>query len=154
MKLEIIEEPIRFQLHGLSGVVENERYGEVGLRLMNEMWQAVKAESVPTTGINYWVYLPAGRLFVGVELRNSQQGPLPEQFEPLEFKLHRYLKHLHVGPYQDLPTKWKDLQAELIARGEVISSPSLEIYGHHCAEPSKSETTILICLKAGSAGPQ
>jgi len=42
MNIEIIEKPIRFHLHGISGIVENERYGEVGLRLMNEMWQAVK----------------------------------------------------------------------------------------------------------------
>ena len=37
MKIEIIEEPIRFHLHGIGGVVENGRYGEVGFRLMNEM---------------------------------------------------------------------------------------------------------------------
>ena len=42
MKIEIIESPIRFHLHGVGGVVENERYGEVGFRLMKEMWQAVK----------------------------------------------------------------------------------------------------------------
>ena len=61
MKIEIIEEPIRFHLHGIGGVVENERYGEVGLRLMNEMWQAVKGAKIPTTGINHWVYLPDGQ---------------------------------------------------------------------------------------------
>jgi hypothetical protein len=42
MSIEIIEEPIRFRLYGIGGVVENERYGEVGLRLMNEMWQVVR----------------------------------------------------------------------------------------------------------------
>lgn len=40
----------------------------------------------------------------------------------------------------------------MIAGGEVISSPSLEIYGHHYAEPSQLETTILICPKTGAAG--
>ena len=151
MKFEIIEEPIRFHLHGIGGVVENERYAEVGLRLMNEMWQVVKGAKIPTTGINHWVYLPAGRMFVGVELRNQQQAPLPDPLERLEFELQRYMKHLHVGPYQELPRKWKDLQAELVARGEVIGSPSLEVYGHHCTEASKLETTILICLKAKPA---
>ena len=148
MNIEIIEAPIRFHLHGLSGVVENERYGEAGLRLMNEMWQIVKGAKIPTTGINHWVYLPGGRIFVGVELRNPQQASLLNQLEPLEFELHRYMRHLHVGPYQELPRKWKDLQAELVARGEIIGSPSLEVYGHHCEESSKLETTILICLKA------
>jgi hypothetical protein len=42
MNIEIIKAPIRFHLHGNSGAVENERYAEVGLRLMNEMWQIVK----------------------------------------------------------------------------------------------------------------
>jgi SAM-dependent methyltransferase len=148
MNIEIIDEPIRFHLHGISGAVENERYAEVGMSLMNEMWQVVKGARIPTTGVNHWCYLPAGRMFVGVELRNPQQAPLPDQLEPLEFELQRYMKHLHVGPYQALPQKWKDLKAELVARGEVIGSPSLEVYGHHCEEPAKAETTILIGLKA------
>jgi len=147
MKIEIIDEPIRFHLHGIAGVVENERFGEVGLRLMNEMWQVVKSARIPTTGINHWVYLPHGRMFVGVELRNAQQIPTPNQIEPLEFELQRHMKHVHVGPYQALPQKWKDLKAELADCGEIISSPSLEIYGHHCNEPSKLETTILIGLQ-------
>jgi hypothetical protein len=151
MNFEIVEEPIRFHLHGISGVVDNQRYGEVGLRLMNEMWQVVKGAKIPTTGINHWVYLPGGRMFVGVTLRDPQQGSLPDPLEPLEFELQRYMKHSHIGPYQELPRKWKDLQTELVARGEIIGSPSLEIYGHHCEEPSHLETTILICLKAKTA---
>jgi hypothetical protein len=147
MKIEIIDEPIRFHLHGIGGLVENERYGEVGMRLMDVMWQVVKSARLPTTGINHWVYLPDGRMFVGVELRNAQQIPTPDQLEPLEFELQRYMKHVHVGPYQALPQKWKELNAELAVRGEVVGSPSLEIYGHHCGEPSKSETTILIGLR-------
>ena len=114
---------------------------------MNEMWQVVKGAGILTTGINHWVYLPDGRLFVGVELRSPQRLPTPDQLEPLEFELPRYMKHLHIGPYQALPQKWKELKADLAARGEVIGSPSLEIYGHHCDEPSKSETTILIGLQ-------
>ena len=151
MEIEIIESPIRFHLHGVGGVVENERYGEVGLRLMNELWPAVKGAKIPTTGINHWVYLPDGRMFVGVELRNPQQVPIPDQLEPLEFELLRYLKHVHVGPYQALPQKWKDLKTLLAARGEVLGSPSLEVYGHHCDDPAKQETTILIGLRAKSA---
>ncbi len=152
MTIEIIDEPnepIRFRLHGIGGVVENEHYGEVGLRLMNEMWQVVKSARIPTTGINHWVYLPDGRMFVGVELRClNAQAQTPDQLEPLEFELQRYMKHVHVGPYQELPQKWKDLKAELASRGEIIGLPSLEVYGHHCDEPSKLETTILIGLQS------
>ena len=148
MIIEIIEEPIRFCLHGIGGVVENERYGEVGLSLMNEMWQLVKSASISTTGINHWVYLPDGRMFVGVELRNPQQTPIPDPLEPLEVELQRYMKHVHVGAYHELPQKWKALMAELVERGESIGLPSLEIYGHHCGNQSKLETMILIGLKS------
>lgn len=148
MNFEIIEAPIRFALHGISDVVEHERYAEVGMSLMNRMWQVVKGAKIPNTGINHWVYLPAGRMFVGVELQNSPQAPTADLLEPLEFELPRYLKYVHVGPYQALPQTWNKLKAELAARGEVIDAPSLEIYGHHCDDPSKSETTILIGLQA------
>ena len=150
MKIELTDEPIRFHLHGIGGVVEKEQFSEVGLRLMNEMWQIVKSARLPTTGINHWVYLPDGRMFVGVELRSPQKAPIPDQLGPLEFELQRYMKHVHVGPYQALPQQWKDLNADLAARGEIIGSPSLEIYGHHCDDTSKLETTILIRLQTKS----
>jgi hypothetical protein len=148
MKIEIIENPIRFHLHGIGCVVENERYGEVGMRLMNEMWSAVKGAGIATTGINHWVYLPGGKMFVAVELRVPIPSTVPAPLESLEFELPRYLKHLHVGPYQNLPQKWKDLKAELARLGEVIGSPALEVYSHHCDDASKLETTILIGLAA------
>lgn len=151
MLIEIVEEPIQFHLHGIGGVVENERYGEVGLRLMNEMWQVVKGAKLPNTGINHWVYLPDDRMFVGVELQGSGAVPTSSQLEPLEIELPRYLKHIHIGPYQALPQKWKTLQAELSARGEMTSSPALEVYGHHCDDAQKLETTILIGLRPKSA---
>jgi hypothetical protein len=115
------------------------------------MWKAVKGAEVPTTGINHWVYLPSGRMFVGVELRNPQRLPTPDPLEPLEFELGRHMKHVHIGPYQALPQKWAALKAELAVRGELIGTPSLEVYGHHCDEPSELETTILIGLRAKSA---
>ena len=147
MNFEIVEEPIRFNLHGISGVVENKRYGEVGLRLMNEIWQVLKGAKILNTGINHWVYLPSNKMFVGVQLKGSQQAQIPNQLETLEFALQRYLKHVHVGPYEALPQKWKDLKAEVVARSEVIDSLSLEIYGHHCDDSAKLDTTILIGLK-------
>ena len=114
---------------------------------MNEMWQVVKNAKLPTTGINHWVYLPDNRMFVGVVIRNAPQSTVPDSLESLDCELQRYLKHVHVGPYQELPQKWKELKTELAARGEVVGSPALEVYGHHCDEPSKLETTILIGLQ-------
>lgn len=88
MNFEIVEEALRFHLYGVFGLVQDQNYSEVGLRLMNH------------------------------------------------------------------PQKWKDLQAELIAGGETIDSPSLEIYGHHCEDSAKLETTILIGLQSMRAGPK
>lgn len=147
MNFEIIEAPTRFQLHDIKGIVENEQYGPVGLRLMDEMWRVVKAARIPTTGINYWVYLPGDILFVGVELRSPDSASIPDSLQPLGFELPRYMKHVHIGPYQELPQKWKELMTELMAVGEATSLPSLEIYGHHCENSTALETTILIGLK-------
>lgn len=151
MKLDIFDEPIRFQLHGIADRVENERYAEVGMRLMNEMWPLVSGAGLANTGINHWVYLDEGRMFVGVELLEPGKTPIPARLQSLEFELQRYLRHLHVGPYQLLPQKWKDLKAELAARAETMTCPSLEVYGHHGEEPSKLETTILIGLRKKAA---
>ena len=146
MDIEIVDTPIRFHLHGLPGAVTDRRYAEVGLKLMDQMWKLVKESRTANTAINHWVYPPGERMFVGVEL--SPGARAPAGLDVLQFELPRYAKHLHIGPYQALPQKWAALQAELIARGEKIGSPSLEIYGHQCeganAEP---ETTILFCLE-------
>ncbi len=148
MEMEIVESPILFHLHGITSVVENNRFGETGMKLMNEMWKVVKESNTANKGINHWVYLPGCRMFVGVEL--LQNSSAPKELEPLAFELQRYLKHVHIGPYQALPDKWKSVKAELANCGETIGigSPSLEIYGHHCDDPSKAETTILIGLKS------
>jgi hypothetical protein len=50
-----------------------------------------------------------------------------------------------------LPQKWKALKARHAARGEVIGSPSLEVYGHHCGDPARLATTILVGLRAKPA---
>jgi hypothetical protein len=145
MNIEIIDTPIQFRLHGKSSAVQNNCFGEVGMKLMDAMWKLVKGTGTATTGINHWVYLPGCQMFVGVELLPNAQGTAG--LEPLEFELKRYLKHVHIGPYQALPEKWKVLKDELAAHGEAIGSHSLEIYGHHCDDPSKLETTILIELQ-------
>jgi hypothetical protein len=146
MEIEIFDQPIRFHLHGLSSSVDNHCYGEVGCRLMDQMWKVVKETKLPTTGINHWVYLAGDQMFVGVEVRDSEQGTIPEPLQPCECELPRYAKHVHIGPYHELPQKWQSLKAALAARGESITMPSLEVYGHACEDESKAETTILIGL--------
>jgi hypothetical protein len=148
MDLEIIDRPIRFRLHGLSSSVENHRYGEVGCRLMDQMWPLVKQAQLKTTGINHWVYFADDQMFVGVDVSDGQQATIPEPLQPCECELPRYARHVHVGPYHELLQKWQALKAELTARGETMTVPSLEVYGHACEdEGSQPETTILIQLK-------
>ena len=123
MNIEIIDQPIRFHLHGLSSSVDNNCYGEVGCRLMDEMWKVVKEVKLETTGINHWVYFAGNRMFVGIEPRDGEQATVPEHFEPCECELTRYAKHVHVGPYHDLPQKWQALKAELSTRGRPSQRP-------------------------------
>lgn len=149
MDIEIIEEPVRFHLHGTSDVVPGNAYGETGMRLMDAMWKVVRGARTSSTGINHWVYLPDDRMFVGIELLPDAEAPAG--LEELAFELPRCLKHLHFGPFDALPAKWTALKERLIKQGEVMSLPSLEVYGHHCADAAKQETTILIGLQPRQA---
>jgi hypothetical protein len=54
-EIEFVEARIQFQLHGKADAVSNNRFGEVGMRLMNEMWRIVKESNTATTDINHWV---------------------------------------------------------------------------------------------------
>lgn len=144
MEFTIVEKPKHFLLFGKSSAVENHAYGQVGIKLMDELWKIVKQASAANTGINHWVYLPNGRMFTGVELLSPTT--VPEGLERLEFEIPRYLTHLHVGPYQNLPEKWQMLKEKLAAQNETMGPHSLEVYGHHCDDPNKLETTIVIGL--------
>src|SRR5205085_1343318 len=101
MDIEITDSPVRFRLHGKWSVVGDQRYAEVGLRLMDGMWKAVKAAGIATTGIDHWVYMADDRMFVGVEVKDAQTATIPGELEPFDFELRRHMKHVHVGPYQE-----------------------------------------------------
>lgn len=147
MDIELIEQPMHFQLWGLSAEVEDRRYGEVGCQLMDQLWEIVRHSQLKTTGVNHWVYFAEERMFVGSEPRvENPNEPCPAQLSQLEFDLPRFARHLHVGPYHDLPQKWQALRAELASRGETITMPSLEVYGHCTGDEATAETTILLGL--------
>ena len=145
MEIEIHQQPITFQLQGLTSTVNDNCYGKVGFELMNTLWKIVKEEKLATTGINHWVYPQTASMFVGVELLAS--SPSSDKLTLLQFELSRYGKHVHLGPYQNLPQKWQALKTELASRGERLAAYSLEVYGHPCDDESKLETTIYIGLE-------
>jgi effector-binding domain-containing protein len=110
----------------------------------------VKQAKLKTTGINHWVYFADDRMFVGIIVKDTEPATIPEQLEACEFELTRYAKHVHIGPYDALPQKWQALKVELSARGESVTMPSLEVYGHSCEgdDDSRAKTTILMGLKS------
>lgn len=147
MEIQLLDQPLRFRLRGLSAPVGNQSYGEVGCRLMEAMWKLVRQAKLKTTGHTHWVYFADDRMFVGVEIPEDERAAIPAELERCEFELPRCSKHVHLGPYHELPQKWWSLRAELSARGETVTMPSLEIYGHVCEDDeSTAETTILLGL--------
>ncbi len=145
MNYEILEERLSFHLHGKFSQGPVTECGPVGISLMNEMWSTLRSVQAPNAGLNHWVYLRSGQMFVGVEL--LPDATPPEGLDGLEFELVRYLRHTHVGPYHHLPAKWQALKEELTRLGHTLDTPSLEIYGHHVADPEQLQTTILIAIK-------
>lgn len=150
LKFEIVQQQRCFTLHGLTSPVADNCYGKVGFQLMRELWCTVKQDEIQTTGINHWVYLNDSSMFVGVERLSDCASN--SRLMKLEFTMDRYLQHVHVGPYHGLPAKWKALKLAIAGRADLIGSHSLEIYGHHCDDESKLETTILIGLKKNEHG--
>ncbi len=144
MQIDIIEAPIRISLVGCGGDLDGDVVAVVGKRFMDKMWREVQNRGLKTKGINHWVYLPGSRIFTGVELADgvSERGTLEES----DVCLDRYLKYVHTGAYSTLPQIWPQLFALLKQRGEIPTSPCLEIYGHWNDDPAKCETTILIAL--------
>ena len=146
MQYEIINSPFHVTLFGVRGTISGEIVPVVGKRLMDAMWTEVHAYDIKTKGINHWVYLPNSAMFVGVELA-AAQADRNGGLEQLKVSLDRYLRHVHKGPYSELPQVWPQLMADLKQQGETSVLPNLEIYGHWHSDETKCETTIIIGLK-------
>lgn len=126
MKIETVESPFQVSLVGKSGEVAGKCYGDVGKKLMDAMWAEVAERGIETHGINHWVYLPDDRMFTGMEPKGAcdDLGSL----ETMELTLSRYMRHLHVGPYTELPGVWGTIMKRIEDDGETCSFPSIEIY--------------------------
>ena len=145
MKTEIVNGALRINLVGISDKVEGQCFGEKGKELMDTMWSEIQDHGVRSYGLNHWVYLPENQLFTGVELKepSNDLGTL----ELIEVVLPKFLRHVHVGPYSDLPKVWDKLLTQVEHQGEIRVNPSVEIYGHWNEDPSRLGTTILIGLE-------
>jgi len=145
MDIEVREQPISFDLWGLSGDVPNFDFAGTGKRLMDEMWPRVKDNDLPHKGINFWVYDSAEHMFTGVELKDaSGVGDLLEH-KPVNIPKYAYYKY--VGPYNKLGDTHRDFEKEMAARGLTEIGPRVERYGDWVPDESKLFTEIFIGVK-------
>ena len=145
MNVEIINEPLKLDMYGFSGIAINKDYAGTAFRLMDKMWQAVKANNLKNKGLNIWVYEQNERVFAGVELND-----IPNQDTGLEQKsitLLKYAYYKHIGPYNLIKQAGQNMTAELQSKGFGTILPYIEIYGHWNNDETKLETGLLMCLK-------
>jgi len=55
MDVKIIHEPLSLYIYGFSGIAFNKDYAGTAFKLMDRMWQAVKANHLKNKGLNIWV---------------------------------------------------------------------------------------------------
>jgi len=145
MNVEIINEPLRLHMHGFSGIAINKDYSGTAFKLMDRMWQTVKANNLKNKGLNIWVYEQGERVFAGVELNE-----IPGQETGLEQKtvtLLKYAHYKHIGSYHLIKQAGKNMTDELKSKGYETVLPYIEIYGHWTNDETKIETLLLMALK-------
>jgi predicted transcriptional regulator YdeE len=128
MNVEIIDSNFHASVSGFSGIAVNNNHRETGFRLMNKMWEQVRAHNLPNKGLNIWVYEENSKLFAGVELEN-----VPPADAGLEFKsvnIAKYTHYKHIGPYHQIGMRGAEVLAELQSRGKQTGPVYIEIYGH------------------------
>src|SRR5258705_9982685 len=110
MKVEIINKNLTLDIYGVSGIAVNKDYAGTAFKLMDKMWQTVKAKELKNKGINIWVYETNEKVFAGVELSNS-----PTQDTGLEHKvinLANYAYYKHIGPYHLIKQAGQNMRDE------------------------------------------
>ncbi|HMG66227.1 MAG TPA: GyrI-like domain-containing protein [Chitinophagaceae bacterium] len=145
MNLEIINEPLKLEIYGFSGIAINNDYAGTAFRLMDKMWKIVKSNNLKNKGLNIWVYEPGHSVFAGVELID-----IPNQDTGLEQKsitLLKYAYFKHIGPYNLIKQAGQNMTEELKSKGYETILPYIEIYGHWTNDETKLETELLMSLK-------
>src|SRR5690349_7999305 len=114
MKLEVINKPLRLDLHGFSGTAVGKDYAGTAFKLMDKMWQTVKANNLKNKGLNIWVYEPDERVFAGVELDVSPPSGISLEYK--QIVLENYAHHKHIGPYTRIKKAGIEMREELKIR--------------------------------------
>jgi effector-binding domain-containing protein len=145
MKVEILNQHLTIDIYGFSGIAENKDYAGTAFKLMDKMWQTVKANNIKNKGMNIWVYEPGEKVFAGVELLNA--GDQHTGLEHKAIHLTKYACYKHVGPYNLIKQAGQNMREEIKNKGFGVILPYIEIYGHWTNDESKLETELLMCLK-------
>ena len=145
MNLEIITNPLNFNIYGFYGIAANKDYSGTAFKLMDRMWQTIKANNIKNKGLNIWVYEPNDAVFAGVELEES---PLHDSgLEHKIISLSKYAYYKHIGPYNLIKEAGQSMTKELKDNGFETILPYIEIYGHWTNDESKLETELFMSLK-------
>jgi effector-binding domain-containing protein len=142
MKLNIVNTPFELTLYGKSKTHDRAKsYGDELPELLNGVWEKVKRDHIPTTGINHVVYGDQDEIFAGVAI--TMPGEPIAGLAVREIVLHRYAYYKYVGPYAGLPQANQEIRLEIERQGLETTVPMLEIYGHWNEDESKLETELL-----------
>jgi len=145
MNLEIINEPLRLDIYGFSGIAINKDYAATAFKLMDKMWQIVKSNNLKNKGLNIWVYEQDQRVFAGVELNEIPN--YDTRLEQKSITLLKYAYYKYIGPYNLIKQAGKNMTDELKSKGYETVLPIIEIYGHWTNDETKLETELLMSLK-------
>ena len=144
MDIKILDEPLDFDLYGLSGDVASFDYAGSGKKLMDELWRRVREHSLPHKGKNFWVYHRADHMSSCVELKDGASAQSILVHLPVSLQKYAYFKH--VGLYKRLGEVHREMDAELRARGLVECGPRIEKYGDWVEDENQLVTEVFIGL--------
>lgn len=145
MQVDIISTPLSLTVYGFSGIAVNKDYTGIAFKLMDKMWQVVKANNLKNKGLNIWVYEPGEKVFAGVELID-----MPANTTGLEQKsitLTKYAHYKHISPYNLIKQKGQNMSTWLNSKGLRTRLPYIEVYGHWQPDEAKLETELLMSLE-------
>ena len=145
MNIEIITKEFRLDIYGFSGMAVNKDYSGTAFKLMDKMWQTIRAQDLKSKGINIWVYEPNEKVFAGVEFDN-----IPVHDTGLEHKsiiLTKYAYYKHIGSYSLIKQVGLNMKMELKDKGFETELPYIEIYGHWIKDETRLETELLMSLQ-------
>ena len=145
MKVEIINKNFTLDIYGFSGIAVNKDYAGTAFKLMDKMWQTVKAKELKHKGINIWVYEANEKVFAGVELFDSPNHNVELEHKVVDIAKYAYYKH--IGPYNLIKQAGQNMRDELKNEGFQASFPYVEIYGHWTNDENKLETELLMSLE-------